>query len=42
MPCLLFWLTEAIWMLPTYFIQARLRMAQDSKNRNVIQPINKY
>lgn len=42
MPCLPSWLTEAICMSLTYLVQARLRMAQDSKNLNVSQPINKF
>lgn len=35
MPCLPLLLTEAICMLLTYFVQARLRMTQDSKNLNL-------
>lgn len=30
-----FWLTEAICMLLAYFVQARLKMAQDRKNLNI-------
>lgn len=41
MPHLPSWLTGSICMSLTYFVQARLRMAQDSKNPNAMQPINK-
>lgn len=34
MLCLPLWFTEAICMLLTYFVQARFKMAQDSKNLN--------